>query len=75
MIHNALWEPMPVQSSPVQSHLAQLSLRAREVRQAVKGHAGGQIAILLSPPGRLTVAAASAKAWGTESFLFVIEST
>lgn len=38
----------------------------------MKGHAGGQIAILHSPPGRLTVAAGPAKAWGRAYFLFVL---
>lgn len=67
--------PCLLKPSPVQSRLAQHSLRASAVRQAVKGHAEGQIVILLSPPGRLTVAAGPAKTWGTASFLFVLKST
>lgn len=65
-----LFKPGPAQSpSP---GLAQHSPRANALRQAVKGHAGGQIAILHSPPGRLTVAAGPAKAWGRAYFLFVL---
>lgn len=65
-----LFKPGPAQSP--QSRLAQHSHRANALRQAVKGHAGGQIAILHSPPGRLTVAAGPAKAWGRAYFLFVL---
>lgn len=65
-----LFKPGPAQSP--QSRLAQHSHRANALRQAVKVHAGGQIAILHSPPGRLTVAAGPAKAWGRAYFLFVL---
>lgn len=72
---NTLRHPWLLKPSPGQSCLAQHSLRASAVWQAVKRHAGGQIVILLFPPGGLTVAAGPAKAWGTASFLFVLRST